>query len=82
MSKKKQTLSIVQSAIEGRIDVNDATIQILSLDDVKKKFLAIGTSPSGKSFRYKDEAVDLKSFVDYVSSCYPNLEIECVVNLG
>ncbi len=44
-------------------------------------YLAIGTLASGKSFRYRDKAKDIKAFIDYVIDVYPGFEIDAVISL-
>lgn len=62
------------------IIINDKLKEYLS--ELEKEdmdsFLAILTSPSGKSFRYQDKALSFKNFVDYVSTIYPDHTIESV----
>lgn len=46
-----------------------------------KKFLAICTTASGKSFRYKDKAKDIACFAQYMMAIYPDFKIESITSL-
>lgn len=45
------------------------------------KYLAILTSPSGKSFRCEGKAVSFLAFTEYVLTIYPDHEIEQIISL-
>ena len=48
---------------------------------VVKRYLAIGTLGSGKSFRYVDTADTMKCFVEYVNEIYPDFDIDAVIEV-
>lgn len=54
-------------------------IDNLCYDYTMKTYLAIGVFKSGRSFRYKETAIDMLAFVTFIQSAYPTFEIESVV---
>tara|TARA_R110000868_G_scaffold165050_4_gene397991 strand:+ start:199 stop:477 length:279 start_codon:yes stop_codon:yes gene_type:complete len=48
---------------------------------VVKRYLAIGTLGSGKSFRYVDTADTMKCFVEYLNEIYPDFDIDAVIEV-
>lgn len=57
-----------------------AESQIVENDE--KKFLAIGTLGSGKSFRYMETAKTMKMFVSYINEIYPDFDIDAVIEVS
>ena len=55
--------------------------EALPIDDVVKRYLAIGTLGSGKSFRYVDTADTMKCFVEYLNEIYPDFDIDAVIEV-
>lgn len=52
-----------------------------SLDNVSKRFLAIGTLSSGKSFKYAEEAQDMGCFLKFIETAYPNFYIDSITEI-
>ena len=55
--------------------------EALPIADVVKRYLAIGTLGSGKSFRYVDTADTMKCFVEYLNEIYPDFDIDAVIEV-
>ena len=53
--------------------------EALPIADVGERYLAIGTLASGKSFRYIDEAVDMRAFANYINEIYPDFEVDAII---
>ena len=52
-----------------------------SIPDASKRFLAIGTLASGKSFRYSDTAYDMEAFIQFLKSIYPDFVIDSITEI-
>lgn len=64
---------VTDEACEAAID------ELLNLHSVGERYLAIGTLSSGKSFRYVDEAVDMRAFANYINEIYPDFEVDAII---
>ncbi len=60
---------------------HEQQVKILPIADVVKRYLAIGTLGSGKSFRYVDTADTMKCFVEYLNEIYPDFDIDAVIEV-
>ena len=65
--------------IEWASQKPETSDEALPIGDVGESYLAIGTLTSGKSFRYVDDAVDMKAFANYINEIYPNFEVDAII---
>lgn len=70
---------LMRDDLDSVLEFHQQQVKSVDLADVGERYLAIGTLASGKSFRYEDNAVDIRAFANYINEIYPDFEVDAII---